>query len=307
MKNILFIGVVNPNNRSHASQKVKEAKGKNTAKEFEIEFFSATKSYPSGDRYYYWGFDKKKTSSDIELIAKHVDDLMVYSDAEQNVMSILEATHGEGMLKRLQERSFNYKSQPFKTHNGKKSIDLKGTLACLEKMGVRVIKNECETTEYAFVADNIIAHHDVEDVKIKFNKFVEQFFPNDYDALLANGKRIDRSLLLHLPMINPALHTDAQNEAFFYYQNGFLEITKGSAELKDYFQLDSFIYTDSMLKRKYVKMDSDGEFSKFISLICNMNLRICIQVFNRRLEQQAAFNHRFEIFRTDFSVAERRK
>ena len=268
MKNILFIGVVNPNNRSLASQKTKEAKAKNGAQEFEIEFFNATKSYPGGDRYYYWGIDKKKTSSDIELIAKHVDDLMVYSDAEQDVMSILEATHGKGMLKRLEERSFNYKSQPFKTHSGKKSIDLQGTLACLEKMGVRVIKNECETTEYAFVADNIIAHHDVEDVKIKFIKFVEQFFPNDYDALLANGKRIDRSLLLHLPMINPALHTDTQNEAFFYYQNGFLEISKDSAELKNYFQLDSFIYADSMLKRQYVKMDSDGEFSKFISLIC---------------------------------------
>ena len=77
MKNILFVGVVNPNNRSHVTQ-IKEAKAKNAAKEFEIEFFSASKSYPSGDRYYYWGIDKQKTSCDIELIAKHVDDdLMV--------------------------------------------------------------------------------------------------------------------------------------------------------------------------------------------------------------------------------------
>jgi len=48
---------------------------------------------------------------------------------------------------------------------------------------------------------------------------------------------------------------DEQDKAYFFYQNGFVEVTKEGSELKPYKQLPGFVWKDQILKRNYKKLD----------------------------------------------------
>jgi len=60
---------------------------------------------------------------------------------------------------------------------------------------------------------------------------------------------------------------DSLTQAFVYFQNGFVEVTKDGYELKEYTELDNYIYADQQQKRNFKKGSEEGNFKKFVQNI----------------------------------------
>jgi hypothetical protein len=66
---------------------------------------------------------------------------------------------------------------------------------------------------------------------------------------------------------------DNENNAYFVFQNGFVDVTKDSIELKDFSELNGCsIWRDQIIQRhfQYIpERHEQGEFEKFITNVCN--------------------------------------
>lgn len=61
---------------------------------------------------------------------------------------------------------------------------------------------------------------------------------------------------------------DERHSKFFYYRNGFVEVTKNGYEFKDYSQLTGFIWKNQILDRDFIKPDESESFiEKFFKRI----------------------------------------
>ena len=70
---------------------------------------------------------------------------------------------------------------------------------------------------------------------------------------------------------------DTQDKAFFFYENGFVEITKNGIELKPYKELSGYIWKSQIIEHDFVVMKDDEEnreslnkfsFNKFVRNTC---------------------------------------
>lgn len=64
---------------------------------------------------------------------------------------------------------------------------------------------------------------------------------------------------------------DEKDHKYIYFKNGFIDITKDRAQLREYSELTKFIWESELLKRDYKepKAGTPSYFEKFINLICN--------------------------------------
>ena len=62
---------------------------------------------------------------------------------------------------------------------------------------------------------------------------------------------------------------DSRDTKFFYYQNGFLEVSKTGIEFKPFAKLEKFIWKSEILKRDYKKPDAEkAVFEMFLEKVC---------------------------------------
>jgi len=63
-------------------------------------------------------------------------------------------------------------------------------------------------------------------------------------------------------------NSDSEDAAFFYYQNGFVEVNKAGIFLKDYKSLSGYIWENQILDRIFnPKANEEGNFKKFVQNI----------------------------------------
>ncbi|MFW5777750.1 MAG: DUF3854 domain-containing protein [Bacteroidota bacterium] len=63
------------------------------------------------------------------------------------------------------------------------------------------------------------------------------------------------------------IQRDTLTKAFVFLKNGFVEVTKEGYQLKNYSQLDNYIYSDQQQQRDFTKGTEDGVFKKFVQNI----------------------------------------
>ncbi|EKD27156.1 MAG: hypothetical protein ACD_79C00838G0002 [uncultured bacterium] len=67
-------------------------------------------------------------------------------------------------------------------------------------------------------------------------------------------------------------HRDDKDRAFFYYENGVIEITKDGRVLRQYPEIKGTIWKRWILNRKFIiptNQNEPGDFEKFIKLVCS--------------------------------------
>ena len=93
-----------------------------------------------------------------------------------------------------------------------------------------------------------------------------------YDSYLNNLENLFQKKLLYnaLPDRPIEIAEDTKYSKFFFYKNGFVEVTKDKAELKPYEQLqDKYIWKNQMLNRNYTSADNQtGYYEQFIKRVC---------------------------------------
>lgn len=82
-----------------------------------------------------------------------------------------------------------------------------------------------------------------------------------------------KSLLYRLIPERPInVMTDSREKKYIFYQNGFVEITSNSTALRDYNQLQEFIWEDQILPRDYQPADlQKGYYERFINNVCGQD------------------------------------
>lgn len=124
-----------------------------------------------------------------------------------------------------------------------------------------------------------------EELRNKIYAGIGAFFSNDLLGRLRPKK----------PII---FNEHTKSEAFFYYQNGFVSVTKDGVELKPYSELKHCIWENQILERDFVPMDvsrcRDFSFYQFLKNISN-----CWEVHPKtKRVNQANDPMRFESFKT---------
>jgi hypothetical protein len=124
-----------------------------------------------------------------------------------------------------------------------------------------------------------------EELRNKIYAGIGAFFSNDLLGRLRPEK----------PII---FNEHTKSEAFFYYQNGFVRVTKEGVELKPYSELKHCIWENQILERDFVPLDvsrcRDFSFYQFLKNIAN-----CWEVHPKtKRVNQANDPMRFESFKT---------
>lgn len=123
---------------------------------------------------------------------------------------------------------------------------------------VRVESNKVEVTSTARIKDFVLDYlADAKEFKIweycanYQNLFAEQF-------------------LLMLDSIDLLILKDSVNKSYLAFENGILEITKNGYELKEYIDVDGYIWKSHILQRDWLEHDNfENDYSKFIYNVSN--------------------------------------
>jgi len=73
------------------------------------------------------------------------------------------------------------------------------------------------------------------------------------------------SSLEFLQTLKPKFVKDEKDKAYFFYKNGYVEITKDEITHKPYSKLNGFIWERQKINRNYIESDSHTVFKQFIS------------------------------------------
>lgn len=135
------------------------------------------------------------------------------------------------------------------------------------------------------IEDNIVRECSKEEVIDSFENYILSFGDEQLPEgitieLLLNklysgiGTYFSDKILGRLRPDEPILFNEHEKDkAFFYYKNGFVEITEADVKLKPYSDLKKCIWENQVLKRRFTKVEisqySDFSFVKFIHNIAN--------------------------------------
>lgn len=133
------------------------------------------------------------------------------------------------------------------------------------------------------VLDNIVRYASRKEVK----DFVQEYIvslPFEFDGIyrVELEDKIKREHLIWfaegtmewLPDIGAEFHRDTRDVAYFYFRNGFVEVTRYNIELRPYSQLDALIWETQIIDRDFVKIDMEES-----ELILNSDFyRFCLNI-----------------------------
>lgn len=82
------------------------------------------------------------------------------------------------------------------------------------------------------------------------------------------------SVLQCIPPVEPAFVKDTRDKSMFFFQNGFVEVTRDGNCFLPYSDLNGVVWKDQQIKREYHPSDMrDGVFSRFVYLVCGQDER----------------------------------
>lgn len=86
------------------------------------------------------------------------------------------------------------------------------------------------------------------------------FEPSDVEAALLRGANVyfSEALFEFLPVLDLDFKRDEPGTSFFYYENGFVEVTAKGFNLHDYSDLDGAIWEDQIIDRPFTSMQGDS-------------------------------------------------
>ncbi len=79
------------------------------------------------------------------------------------------------------------------------------------------------------------------------------------------------SFLSSLETIQPEIKRDTKDEAFIYFKNCWVKVTKNGLETNSYFNLEGLIWERQITKYQFEANNKKGDFESFINNICRNN------------------------------------
>ena len=150
-----------------------------------------------------------------------------------------------------------------------------------------------EVSRYVKIKNNLIKEVNKDDITVYFLNFILNLPNYDHfysykvksevyetsititpkmirDTLFEKlGDYFSKTILNTIRPNNPIeIKMDSKREKFFYYQNGFVTVTKDGFEFKEYKELKGNIWENQKLKRDFNYNLEIGTFEKFIYRIC---------------------------------------
>jgi hypothetical protein len=122
---------------------------------------------------------------------------------------------------------------------------------------VRVNENKVSDTSPDFLKDFVLGYlldNDKMDVWRYCSKYMN-LFSGDFLTII---ETIDLMML-----------QDTKEKSFIAFRNGIVEVTKDSVTLRDYIDVDGFIWENQIIDRDYVPGYDENEYKQFISNISN--------------------------------------
>ena len=160
------------------------------------------------------------------------------------------------------------------------------------------------------VTDNVVRECPKQEVIDTFENYIIDFpeddFPKDISkALILNkvyasiGTYFSDNVLGRLRPDKPILFNEHQKDrAYFYYQNGYVEVTKEAVTLKPYGSLRHCIWENQILERDF-KLIDDSKYSDFSFVQFVRNIANCWEVHPRYNHQNERLDPiRLESFKT---------
>lgn len=121
---------------------------------------------------------------------------------------------------------------------------------------VKVESNKVEVTSISKIKDYVL------DYLADLREFDVWNYCAGYQNLFSE------QFLLMLDSIELMMLKDTLKKSYIAFNNGILEITKDSIDLKEYIDVDGYIWKSHILDRDWIKLDNyDNDYSKFIDNI----------------------------------------
>ena len=138
--------------------------------------------------------------------------------------------------------------------SGEVSIDRAGLLAYLEAEGYgKTYDQDDLDSSLVCVQDQVVERTSAERIKDHVLGYVRAHAGENVVAKLLRGARVyfSESLLEFLPVLDLQFKRDSESAAFFYFENGFVEVTAEGFTLHDYDELDGVIWKDQIVDRDF--------------------------------------------------------
>ncbi|WP_372938102.1 primase-helicase family protein, partial [Seonamhaeicola sp.] len=118
---------------------------------------------------------------------------------------------------------------------------------------VKVTSNKVEVTSIAKMKDFVL------DYLVELKEFEVWNYCAGYQNLFSE------QFLLMLDSIELMMLKDTLRKSYIAFNNGILEITKNNIELKEYIDVDGYIWKSHILNRDWVELDNyENDYSKFV-------------------------------------------
>ncbi|WP_251965914.1 hypothetical protein, partial [Salinibacter ruber] len=152
----------------------------------------------------------------------------------------------------------------FDAEKEKTKIERAGLIQFLEDHGFGKLYAESDLDSMLVrVEDNIVRHTSREKIKDFVLGYVRKVQPKReaqvIDALLRGANvYFSDALFEFLSPVEPDFHEDTPEKAFFYYENGFVEVTADGFDLQPYSDLDGVIWEDQIINREFETLTDEG-------------------------------------------------
>lgn len=121
------------------------------------------------------------------------------------------------------------------------------------------------------IKSNIVKETSVEKIKdFVLNWLLDKKHLDVWKRCVNYQNLFSENYLLMLESIELLMLKDTKKTSYIAFQNGILSITKDEIELKDYIDIDGYIWETQIIKRNFEQNENfDNEFKTFISNISN--------------------------------------
>lgn len=122
------------------------------------------------------------------------------------------------------------------------------------------------------VQENVVSEVSIPQIKDFIYSYVDETIRDKRRKGLVKEKLIrsartilTESVLTFLNTLQPGFVKDEKDKAYFFFKNGFVEVTKDRIVHKPYSELDGYIWERQKIDRNYIRKDSHTVFKQFIS------------------------------------------
>lgn len=158
---------------------------------------------------------------------------------------------------------------------GEVTIDRGRYIDFLEREGFgKIYHHDDHHSTLVRVEDQVVERTSAERVKDHVLDHVRRVGTKSVENKLLRGATtyFSSSLLQCLQPLDLTFQRGAQDEAFFYFDNGFVRVTSGGYELKPYTKLDGAIWKDQILDRSFDKARGEAvaDRSEWLQFLVNV-------------------------------------